>query len=100
MDKNIQRGQKIQFLYTRTKQGVRAWDLPEPIHPSWIDTEKYRELLFRAVYEVLQPFGVTKSVLKNWMFDEASYLVPAGLLHHRLEMPLFANLKRIRVDSI
>jgi len=98
--KNIRMGQRIQFIYTRTKQGVRAWDLPEPFNPTWIDTAKYKELLFRAVHEVLQPLGVTKTVLKNWMFSEASYLLPPGLLHNRIEMPLFANLKRVRVDMV
>jgi DNA polymerase elongation subunit (family B) len=96
--KNIQMGQKIQFIYTRTKQGVRAWDLPELFNPSLIDTVKYKELLFRAVYEVLEPLGVTETVLRNWMFSEASYLLPPGLLHHRLEMPLFADLKHVRVN--
>jgi len=100
MGKNIRMGQRIQFIYTRTKQGVRAWDLPEPFNPTWIDTAKYKELLFRAVHEVLQPLGVTKTVLKNWMFSEASYLLPPGLLHNRIEMPLFANLKRVRVDMV
>ncbi|HLO16491.1 MAG TPA: DNA polymerase domain-containing protein, partial [Anaerolineales bacterium] len=98
--KNIQMGQRIQFVYMRTNQGVRAWGLPEPFSPTMIDTEKYKELLFRAVYEVLQPLGVTKDVLRNWMFSEASYLVPPGWLHHRMEMPLFAGLKRVRVDRI
>jgi len=98
--KNIQMGQRIQFIYTRTKQGVCAWDLPEPFNPNLIDTAKYKELLFRAIYEVLQPLGVTKSVLKNWIFSEASYLLRPGLLHPRLEIPLFANLNRVRVDMI
>ena len=95
--KNIHRGQRIQFLYTRTEQGVRAWDFPEPPNPAWMDTAKYRELLFRAVHEVLQPLGVTENVLRNWMFSEASYLLPPGLLHDRLEIPLFASLERLRV---
>jgi DNA polymerase II len=98
--KKIQMGQKIQFIYTRTKQGVRAWDLSELFNPSLIDTVKYKELLFRAVYEVLQPLGVTESVLRNWIFSEASYLLPPGLLHHRLEMPLFADLKHVRVNTM
>jgi DNA polymerase elongation subunit (family B) len=95
--KNIQLGQRIQFIYTRTKQGVRAWDLPESFNPSWIDIARYKELLFRAVHEVLQPLGVTNNVLRNWMFSRASYLLPPGSLHHRLELPLFAGLKRVRV---
>ena len=93
-------GQRIQFIYTRTKQGVCAWDLPEPFNPALIDIARYKELLFRAVHEVLQPLGVPENVLRNWMFSEASYLLPPGLLHHRLEMPLFANLKRLRVDTL
>jgi len=92
--KNIHMGQRIQFVYTRTKQGVHAWDVPESLNSAWIDTPRYQELLFRAVHEVLQPLGVTESVLRNWMFTRASYLLPPGLLHHRLEMPLFASLKR------
>ncbi len=96
--KNIRMGQRIQFLYTKTKQGVCAWDLPEPFNPSFIDIPKYKELLFRAVHEVLQPLGVSKAVLRNWMFSDASYLLPPGLLHNRLEMPLFVGLNRTRAD--
>jgi DNA polymerase II len=95
--KSIQMGQKIQFIYTKTKLGVYAWDLNEPLHSSWIDTAKYKELLFRAVHEVLQPLGVTERVLRNWIYSDASYLLPPGLLHNRLEMPLFANLKHVNV---
>jgi DNA polymerase-2 len=98
--KDIRMGQRIQFVYTKTKQGVCAWDLAEPFNPTFIDIPKYKELLFRAVHEVLQPLEVTKNVLRNWMFSEASYLLPPGLLHDRLEMPLFAGLKRVRVDII
>jgi len=65
-----------------------------------IDIPKYKELLFRAVHEVLQPLGVPGNVLRNWMFCEASYLLPPGMLHDRLEMPLFVGLKSVRVDMI
>jgi DNA polymerase II len=98
--KQVQMGQKIQFIYTKTKQGVCAWDLSEPFRPDWLDTAKYKELLFRAVHEVLQPLGVTESILRNWLYSEASYLVPPGLLHSRLEMPLFANLKHVDVTML
>jgi len=97
--KNIRMGQRIQFIYTKTKDGVLAWDLPEPFNPILIDVPRYKELLFRAVHEVLQPLGVPENVLKNWVFSGASYLLSPGLLHHRLELPLFANLKRVRVDT-
>lgn len=95
--RNVQLGQKIQFVYTKTKQGVRAWDLCESFDISWVDTAKYKELLFRATYEVLEPLGVTEKILRNWMFSSASYLLPPGLLHQRLEMPLFANLKHMDI---
>jgi DNA polymerase II len=98
--KNIRMGQRIQFIYTRTKQLVCAWDLPEPFNPTFVDIVKYKELLFRAVYEILQPLGVTENVLRNWLFSEASYLVPPGWLTDRLEIPLFANLKHIRLGMI
>ena len=93
--KDIQTGQKIEFIYVRTQQGVQAWDLPEPFDPLQIDIARYKELLFRSAYEVLQPLGVTENVLKNWMFAEANYLLPPGRLHHRLEMPLFATLNKV-----
>ena len=98
--KNIRMGQRIQFVYTRTKQGVCAWGLTEPFDPALIDIARYKELLFRAAYEVLQPLGVTDGVLKNWIFSEASYLLPPGLLHDSLEMPLFINLKRVSADML
>jgi len=98
--RNVSMGQRIQFMYTRTRQGVCAWDLPDPINPSFVDIPRYKELLFRAVHEVVQPLGVTENVLRNWMFSQASYLLPPGLLHHRLEMPLFASLGRVRVDIL
>jgi DNA polymerase elongation subunit (family B) len=78
--KNIRMGQRIQFIYAKTEQGVCAWDLPEPFNPTLIDIPKYKELLFRAVYEVLQPLGVGESVLRNWIFNKASYLIPPGLI--------------------
>ena len=93
-------GQRIQFIYTRTRQGVRAWDLPEPFNPALIDISRYKDLLFRAVHEVLQPLGATENVLRNWMFIGASYLLPPGLLHNSLDLPLFANLKHVRVDVL
>lgn len=100
LGRNVRMGQRIQFIYTRTRQGVCAWDLPEPFNPALIDIPRYKDLLFRAVYEVLQPLGATESVLRNWIFSRASYLLPPGLLHNRLDLPLFANLKHLRVDVL
>ncbi|MBC7876151.1 MAG: hypothetical protein H7Y59_03185 [Anaerolineales bacterium] len=96
--RNIRMGQRIQYIYVKTKQGVYAWDLPDPVNPTWIDITKYKVLLFSAVYEVLQPLGVSRNVLKNWIFGKASYLVPPGQLVNRQDLPLFANLKYLHVD--
>lgn len=98
--KEVRMGQKIQFLYAKTKDGVHAWDLPDPVLHSHIDTVRYKELLFRAVYEILQPLGVNESILRNWIFSQASYILPRGFLHDRLEMPLFVNLKHLHADLI
>jgi DNA polymerase elongation subunit (family B) len=98
--KKIQMGQRIQFIYVKTKQGVHAWEAPNSFHLDWIDRSKYRELLFRAAYEVLQPLGITENILRDWIFTRASYLLAPGFLHHRLEMPLFAHLSRIRPEII
>jgi hypothetical protein len=74
--------------------------MPEPIHPALIDTAKYKELLFRAVYEVFQPMGVTESDLRNWVFGNASYLQPPGVFHKASGMPLFAKQRHVRVDVL
>jgi len=97
--KNIRMGQRIQFIYAKTKQGVYAWDLPSTFTPTLIDISRYKELLFRAVHEVLQPLGVAENVARNWIFSKASYLVPPGLLNNSLDLPLFANLKDLHLDA-
>ena len=91
--KEIHMGQKIQFLYTKTKSGVHAWDLPAPIAPSHIDTIRYKELLFRAVHEILQPLGVSEEVLRNWLFSHASYIFPRGVLHDRIETSFICQIE-------
>jgi DNA polymerase-2 len=96
--KNIQMGQRIQFLYVKTKLGIHAWGGSGAVNSGWIDIIKYKELLVRAVYEVLQPLGITESVLRNWMFARASYLLAPGEIHSHLEVPLFANLKHSRFE--
>jgi len=95
--KNIRMGQRIQYLYTKTKYGVSAWDLFDTQNPNLIDVAKYKELLFRAAYEVFQPLGVPKNVMRNWFYGNVNYLVAPGWLHPRMELPLFAYLERIHV---
>jgi DNA polymerase elongation subunit (family B) len=87
--RNVRMGQRIQFVHAATRDGVQAWDLR-------IDTARYKELLFRAIREVLQPIGVPEEGLRNWVFRRASYLERGGLLPARIETPLFAGIKRLR----
>jgi DNA polymerase-2 len=94
-------GQRVRFLYTRGRPGVYAWDLPDPPHPTLIDTARYEELLLRAAHTVLQPLGVAEQTLRWWMFANASYgappgeVPPAGAQHMPLLRDLPAALPRL-----
>ena len=100
--KRVTRGQRIRFIYTAPAPGVWAWDLPTLPNPKAVDRVKYRELLIRAVHEILQPLGVTEVILKHWLIGEAGYLAPPGLLKTinptRLALPLLAELKYLPVE--
>ena len=101
--KMVRMGQRIQLLYAKTEEGVHAWDLPNEFNPALIDVPRYRELIFRAVHEVLQPMGIPEDVLRDWMFSEASYMLPACWLglnqSHAAELPLFANLNYLSTNQ-
>ncbi|MBL8049632.1 MAG: hypothetical protein JNM46_00280 [Anaerolineales bacterium] len=91
------KGQIIRFIYTGRAPSVHAWDLPIEPDPQIVDVLHYKELVFRAVSEVLQPLGVIENVLRGWIFNQAGYVTPANLTNpsHQLvkqEMPLFADL--------
>lgn len=58
-------GMRVRFLYTRGAPGVRAWDLAEQVNPKTVDVHYYRELLLRAALSVLQPFGMTETLLRQ-----------------------------------
>jgi hypothetical protein len=58
---------------------VYAWDLPECLDPKTINVAYYSQLLIRAASTVLQPLGLTESVLHDW------------LLHHTYQ-PDFPSL--------
>ncbi len=101
--KKLRMGQQVRFIYTKITPGVSAWDLPVPPDPISIDVCRYKELLFRAVYEVLQPMGISEATLRNWLFCQAGYITPPGQLNSlntiKQELPLFAELKHLHVDS-
>ncbi len=66
LGKKIEPGQKIRFLYTLDDEGVRAWELPEPIPEDRVDRKKYRVLFGRAAGTVLQPFGIDAREVEAW----------------------------------
>jgi DNA polymerase-2 len=72
-------GQRIRFIHTIGEPGVYAWDLPECLDPKTINVAYYSQLLIRAASTVLQPLGLTESVLHDW------------LLHHTYQ-PDFLSL--------
>lgn len=102
--KPVKMGQHIRFIYIAPSPGVHAWGLPNEPDPRTIDVIRYRELAFRAIHELLQPLGVTETILKNWLFSKAGYIAPPGKLIStdatRLELPLFNDLKHLRVDAL
>jgi DNA polymerase-2 len=53
--KVVRPGQRVRFLFTLGKPGVRAWDVPERPDPRSVDVKRYQTLLRRAVETVLAP---------------------------------------------
>jgi DNA polymerase-2 len=78
-DKTLKMGQRVRFIYAATGPGVFAWDLPASLDPRAVDVPRYRELLFRAVHEILQALGVTEGTLRNWMFVRNCQITPDDL---------------------
>jgi DNA polymerase-2 len=76
-------GQRIRFLYTRGEPGVYAWNLPQPPNPASVDVNRYSELLLRAASAVLQPFMVSEVRLRHWLFSNAAYSAPPGVVPPR-----------------
>jgi DNA polymerase elongation subunit (family B) len=101
--KSVRMGQRIQFIYIAPAPGVRAWGLPTQPDPRIIDVPRYQELIVRAIHEIVQPLDVTEKILRDWLFSKAGYITPPGQLGStdpiRLELPLFNNLKHVRVDT-
>jgi DNA polymerase elongation subunit (family B) len=101
--KTVKRGQRIRFIYIAPAPGAWAWDLPQLPNPKTVDRIRYRELFLRASLEILQPLGVTEAILKNWLFGEAGYLAPPGLLKSndpiKLALPLFADINYLSLSN-
>jgi len=103
--KTVRRGQRVRLIYTARAPGAHAWDLPKELDPCEIDVIKYRELAFRAVFEVLQPLGVTERVLRGWVLNKASYVLPTDLTNPsqqfaKQEAPIFADLPYLHLEVV
>jgi DNA polymerase II len=100
----VQRGQQVRFIYTAPGPGVRAWNMSTELDRRDIDVRQYKELGFRAIHEILQPLGVRERVLKDWIFNNSGYVMPADLINPaqqivKQELPLLADLRYLRVDK-
>ncbi len=73
-------GERVRFLYTRGEPGVYAWNLPQPPDPASVDVDRYSELLLRAATTLLEPFGLSEQILSQWLFSNAAYNAPPGVL--------------------
>lgn len=103
--RELSMGQRIRIVYTLGKPGVFAWDLPAVLDLRMADKTRYKELLLRAVYEVLQPFGITQDTLRSWMFSEAYYFRPEDMVDLSVrgaaaDLPLFASLNLTRLEML
>ena len=97
--KEIRPGQRICFVYICGLPGVAAWDLPDLPSRDQLDIARYRTLVLRAAYSVLQPFGVTEETLENWLLVKAGYGAPVGKIPVVNEMgPLFTEFEPIKAQ--
>ncbi|TFG65505.1 MAG: hypothetical protein E4H27_10805 [Anaerolineales bacterium] len=71
--KTVRPGQRVRFLFTLGKPGVRAWDVPQPPDPRSIDLKRYRSLFERAVDTVLTPI---QNSVSGGVDSECLYLFP------------------------
>lgn len=78
--KTVQAGQRVPFIYVRSAEKVRAWDLPGEFDPRQVDMAAYRKLLLRAAADVFQPFGITAEALRLRVEER---VVQVGLLPER-----------------
>jgi DNA polymerase-2 len=86
--KSTSPGERVRFLYTRGEPGVYAWNLPAPPDPASVDIARYSELLLRAATTILEPFGVSEQLLSQWLFSNAAYDAPPGVLPNRARAAL------------
>ena len=82
-------GHTIEYLRVKGSPDVLPWDLSadKEIH---LDLDWYGELFFRAAHEILQPFGVEKKTLIDWIVSQAGYFRPEDYVNAApKDLPLF-----------
>lgn len=93
--RRLRMGQRVRYLMITTSPGACVWDLADNLDPRTIDASRYKELVLRAMHEILQPLGTTESMLRSWLFSGAGYIAPAnmnaGSEEPEIHMPLFPS---------
>jgi DNA polymerase-2 len=79
--KTVRPGQRVRLVFTRGDPGVHAWDLPELPDAAEVDVEYYTELLLRAAFSLLQPFGLSEEDLR---------IMTRNDLGEQLDLPMHA----------
>ncbi|HNT26297.1 MAG TPA: DNA polymerase domain-containing protein [Anaerolineales bacterium] len=69
--KHLRPGQSVRFWYTLGEPGVWAWGRPDTPSLVSINAARYIELLLRAATTIFQPFGWSKSTLKETVLFQA-----------------------------
>ncbi len=69
--KTVRPGMRVRFVHTIGRPGVFAWDAGQPLTAAAIDTARYCDLLYRAAWSVLQPFGLQRDWLLAVMHGTA-----------------------------
>jgi DNA polymerase elongation subunit (family B) len=73
--KSYQAGQRVPFIYTHgSKSEIIAWDQFQSTDHSKMNRSRYKELMLRAVYQLLQPMGMSEDILGDLVFDGARQL--------------------------
>jgi hypothetical protein len=76
---------------------VQAWDLPQAPNPASLDAARYSELLLRAAGTMLEPFGISEDLLRQWLFSNAAYTAPPGVMPtRRSTLPLLEHAQPAR----
>lgn len=93
--KTVSVGQYVRFWHLRAGQ-VHAWASEAPLQAEAVDMAYYSELLLRAAHTILQPLGVEEQTLRHWLFSNAGYGAPPGVVADNRQQcwPLFSSIEK------